>query len=68
MANLPYEKHNALPVQAPKGKLPFIDDSGKRIADSRFIIKYLQQTYGNTLDQNLNASERAISVAMERMI
>ncbi|MEE8264636.1 MAG: glutathione S-transferase family protein [Gammaproteobacteria bacterium] len=68
MANLPYEKHNALPPQAPKGKLPFIDDNGTKIADSRFIIEYLKETYGDTLDQHLNASQRAISVAMQRMI
>ncbi len=68
MANLPYEKHNALPPQAPKGKLPFIDDNGRKIVDSRFIIEYLKETYGDTLDQYLNASQRAISVAMQRMI
>lgn len=68
MANLPYEKHNALPPQAPKGKLPFIDDNGSKIADSRFIIEYLKETYGDMLDQHLNASQRAISVAMQRMI
>ncbi len=68
MANLPYEKHNALPPQAPKGKLPFIDDNGRKTADSRFIIEYLKETYGDTLDQHLNASQRAISVAMQRLV
>lgn len=68
MTNLPYEKYNALPPQAPKGKLPFIHDKGRKIADSRFIIEYLKENYGDKLDQHLSASQQAISMAMQRMI
>lgn len=68
MVNLPYETRSALPPKGPKSKLPFIEDQGKKIADSRFIIEYLKQSYGVDPDKELNAQERAIANAMQRMI
>jgi glutathione S-transferase len=68
MANLPYKVRSTIPMKGPKGKLPFIEDRGKKIADSRFIIEYLQQSYGVDPDKDLNRQERAISNAMQRMI
>jgi len=56
MANLSYEKHSTVPFKAPKGKLPFIEDQGNKIADSRFIIDYLKKTYGDRLDGDLDSS------------
>jgi glutathione S-transferase len=53
-------------MKGPKGKLPFIKDKGERIADSRFIIEYLQQSYGVDPDKDLSRQERAISNAMQR--
>ncbi len=54
--------------QAPKGKLPFIEDDGERIADSNFIIEHLQKKYGDKLDAHLSAPEKAVMHAMRRMI
>ncbi len=68
MAGLPYEVVDAIPLQGPKGKLPFIEDNGKRIGDSRFIIEYLKQTYGDSVDDHLTPPERAVSNAMQRLI
>ena len=68
MAGLPYEVAHAIPPQAPKRQLPFIEDSGTRIADSQFIVEYLKQTYGDTVDGHLSAGERAVSNAMQRLI
>jgi len=68
MANLPYEKLSTLPLKGPKGKLPFIEDHGNKIADSRFIIDYLKKTYGDTLDRDLDNSQKAIAEAMQRLI
>ena len=34
MAGIPYEVADAVPPQAPKGKLPYITDGGRKIADS----------------------------------
>ena len=68
MAGLPYEVVAAIPPQGPKGKLPFIEDNGRRIADSRFIIEYLKHTYGNSVDGHLTLPEQAASNAMQRLI
>ena len=43
---------------APNGKLPFINDAGKIIADSQFIFEYLKEKYVN-LDENLTQQQKA---------
>ena len=53
---------------APKGKLPFIEDNGKIIADSTFIIEYLKKTYGDALDSHLDQRDRAISHAFIKLM
>jgi glutathione S-transferase len=70
MANLPYEvKASAMNLRkAPKGKLPYIVDDGKTIADSSFIIKYLNDKTGNSVDGHLSVEEKAISHAFIKMI
>jgi glutathione S-transferase len=69
MAGLPYEiAPNASHFKAPKGKLPYIEDGGKAIADSSFIIEYLKSTYGDTLDAKLTPLENAQAVALKRMM
>jgi glutathione S-transferase len=68
MAALPYEVIAAIPLQGPKGQLPFIEDNGKRIGDSQFIVEYLKQTYGDRVDGHLTPAERAASNAMQRLI
>jgi len=56
MAGLSYEViHGAVPFKAPKKKLPYIEDGTQVVADSGFIFKYLKQTYGDELDENLSA-------------
>ena len=47
--------------RAPKGKLPYIDDNGKIIADSQAILDYLKSSYGDLLDENLTDEQRAIA-------
>jgi len=68
MADLPYEVVPTYPFTGPKGKLPYIEDNGRKIADSRFILDYLKATYGDTLDGHLSAEERAMLNAFQRMI
>src|SRR5690348_4249172 len=41
MARIPYEVTTADPRGAPKGKLPFIEEAGVRIADTSLIIEHL---------------------------
>lgn len=45
--------------KAPKGKLPFIKDNGKVIADSYFIFKHLQRNHNLDIDDSLTAQEKA---------
>jgi glutathione S-transferase len=68
MTQLPYQVVATLPLKAPRRKLPYIEDSGKKIADSRLIISYLQMTYGNPLDAHLSAEEKAVAKAFQRLL
>ena len=62
MAGLPYELVNSGDVlRAPKGKLPFIDDGGTRLADTSFIIEYLKGRYGEPLDASLTPAQRTVA-------
>jgi glutathione S-transferase len=70
MAKLPYEMVATLPFKAPLGKLPYIEDNGKRvrIADSRLILRYLESTYGVALDAKLDAEAKSVAKAFQRLI
>jgi glutathione S-transferase len=70
LAGLPY-RVVALrnPGQAPKGKLPFIEDEdGSFIADSGLIIEHLSTSRGIDLDAGLDATGRARALAMRRLL
>jgi glutathione S-transferase len=68
MMKLPYEIVETMPLKAPKGKLPYIEDNGEVIADSAFIIEYLKKKYGDPLDDVLTTEQRAISLAVQRLL
>jgi glutathione S-transferase len=69
MAGLPHEIAPDADLQkAPKGKMPYIIDNGRVIADSNFVIEYLQATYGDRLDAHLTPAEAAIGLAMRRLM
>lgn len=68
MAGLAYERVSALPPQAPKGKLPYIDDHGTVVADSTFIRAHLERQYAVDLDAGLDAGLRAQAWAIERLL
>lgn len=61
MANLSFQvKQGAKYLRvAPKGKLPFIDDDGKVVADSEAILSYLTEQYQVTLDAELTSKQKA---------
>lgn len=69
MAELPFQVvgTNAM-KKAPKGKMPYIEDGGQAIGDSNLVIAYLRDTYGDRLDGHLSAAEKAVALAMGRMI
>lgn len=69
-AGIPYEVVSGFENlrKAPKGKLPFIDDDGKVIADSAFILSYLKEKYGDPLDTGLTAEQKAAAHAFTKML
>ena len=71
MAGLPYERVR-FPTseleKTSKGKLPIIEDKGRRVADSGFIVDYLKATYGDPLDEHLHSRDRAAGIALRRMM
>lgn len=69
MAGLPYRNRYTLELhRAPKGKLPWIDDDGTVVADSGLIIVYLKRKFGDPLDGDLTALQRAHALAITRLL
>jgi glutathione S-transferase len=68
MTKLPYEIVETLPLKAPRGKLPYIEDNSRKISDTRLILNYLKSTYGNSLDTHLTIEEQAIATAYQRLL
>jgi glutathione S-transferase len=67
MAGLAYHKDLTGFPRAPKNKLPYLDD-GEIVADSTFIRAHLEKKHGFDLDAGLDAAQRALSWATERML
>jgi len=68
MANLPFKTERGLPPSAPKGKIPYIEDEGAKVADSTFIRAHIEKKYGVDLDRGLSPEQRAQAWAIERML
>jgi glutathione S-transferase len=68
MAGVPYRTETGSFGKAPKGKLPYLDDDGVRVADSTFIRWHLESKYGVDFDRGLDAGQRAAAWALEKMI
>jgi glutathione S-transferase len=69
ITRVPYEiVETPDPRKGPKGKLPFIEDGGMRIADSSRIVDHLVKTRGVDPDVHLNSSQRAIALLVQRTL
>jgi glutathione S-transferase len=69
IAGVPYEVVDTPdPRKAPRGKLPFIEDAGVRIADTSIIVDHLAKTRGVDPDARLDASQRAIALLVQRTL
>jgi glutathione S-transferase len=71
MAGLPFEipRFRLQQLQgAPKGKMPYIVDGTRTVADSSLIIDYLEATYGDPLDAWMGAEQRAVALAWQRLL
>lgn len=54
---------NSSTRDAPKGKLPYIEDGDLRLGDSSLIIDYLISQHGDRLDSQLDVRQHAQSLA-----
>ncbi len=70
MAKLDYKVVNRIDnlQKAPKGKLPFIEVEGQRIADSSFIIDHLIDRYQITLDDWLSEEQKALAFLLSKAL
>ncbi len=69
IARVPYEVVDTPdPRKGPKGKLPFIEDGGVRIADTSLIVDHLVKTRNVDPDARLDASQRAIALLVQRTL
>ena len=68
MAGPPYVVDTGWFGKAPKGKLPYIVDDGEIIGDSTFIRWHIEKKYGVDFDRGLDAEQRAVAWALERML
>jgi len=64
---IPYENNRGYKM-GKKGKLPWIEYNGERIADSKFIFEYLKDKFEANLDQELTDVEVATGRAVTTML
>ena len=67
MSGLPFEVKAGNLAKAPKGKLPYLDDGGKLIGDTTFMLMHLADKHGVDLDKGLTPEQRSVGWAFEKM-
>ena len=67
MAGLPYKIDLKGFSKAPKGKLPYIEDEGKIVADLTFIRFHIERKYGFDFDAGLAEAQKGYAWAIEKM-
>ena len=67
MAELPYDRQYATPQAGPRGKLPVLKDGSLTVPDSRLIRRHIEHAYGVDFDEGLDADQRALAVALQRI-
>ena len=69
LAEISYERvEEGNPRKGPKGKNPWIELDGERVADSAVIIERLASRVGVDLDAWLGDRDRAVALAITRMV
>lgn len=63
---LPYRAITSNPRSAPKGKFPYIEDGGTKVADSSAIFDYLEKKSKAPMDAGLDAEQRARAHVVKR--
>jgi glutathione S-transferase len=68
MSGVPFRTDSGGFRKAPKGKLPYIDDDGQKVADSTFIRWHLEKKFQIDFDRGLGAGQKATAWAFEKML
>lgn len=68
LANVPFKRGKMSFRQAPKGKIPYIEDGGVILGDSHFIMRHLERKYGADFSGGYGEHDRAIGWATSRMM
>ncbi len=67
MSGLAFTENRNGYAKAPKGKLPYIEDGGEKIADTCFIRLHIENKYHFDFDEGLSREQKAIGWAIEKM-
>jgi glutathione S-transferase len=67
LSGLAYETAATGLQGAPKGKLPYLRDGDRVVADSTFIRFYLEERYNIDFDRGFGAAERGIAWAVDKI-
>lgn len=69
MAQIPYEIQFSYDIKKfPRHKLPLIQDEGKVITDSSFVIEHLREKFSASVDDDLNEDQLAMAEVIQRTI
>lgn len=68
MSGLPHQTARADIRKAPRGKIPWIDDAGEVVSDSRLIKHHLVTRHGADFTGGYDARDLATGLAVERML
>ena len=68
LSGLEFRTEKSRPPEAPKGKIPYIQDASVLIGDSTFIREHFERKYGVDLDAGLTAQQRATAWMVERVV
>jgi glutathione S-transferase len=68
LAGLPYQARRGSLRRAPKGKLPYLDDMGRIVAEPTMIRWHIEKTYHIDFDAGRSAAERGIAWAAEKLM
>lgn len=63
MCNVPYESEYSFKT-SNKGKVPWIEYNGRSVADSNFIVRFLNEEFKVDPDAHLSVVEKAIAHTM----
>ncbi|KAF4687595.1 hypothetical protein FOZ60_003760 [Perkinsus olseni] len=68
LSGLPYTLVGVGRPDGPYGKVPYIELNGKAYGDSSAIVEMLSEKYNKDLDADLSPEQKAMSVALQRMV